>query len=117
VGADPTWPNRARYSIPCVVTLGSGGGAEQRELTRGLGTSGAGAVRESGCLGRAVRCCVFSLSVSLLFLFPSVCCSVELPLPDPPVSASFFSFSSARRQGEGRPRGAFLAGGSRNQNI
>jgi len=25
-GGDPTWPNRAQYSIPCDVTLGSGGG-------------------------------------------------------------------------------------------
>jgi len=24
--ADPTWPNRAGYSIPCAVMLGSGGG-------------------------------------------------------------------------------------------
>jgi len=24
--ADPNWPNRAQYSIPCAVTLGSGGG-------------------------------------------------------------------------------------------
>jgi len=27
VGADPTWPNRAWYSIPRDVTLGTGGGA------------------------------------------------------------------------------------------
>ena len=56
------------------------GGAARRGLTRGLGGQGAGPVRESGCLGRAVHCCVFSLFVSLLFLFPSVCCSVKLPL-------------------------------------
>ena len=24
--ADPTWPNRAGYSIPCAIMLGSGGG-------------------------------------------------------------------------------------------
>ena len=83
MGADPTWPNRTRYSIPCEVTLGSGGGGARRELSRGLGGRGAGPVQESGCLGRAVHCCVFSLFVPLLFLFPSVCCSVKLPLSRP----------------------------------
>ena len=84
-GGDPTWANRARYSISCDVTLGSGvgGGATRRELSHGLGGRGAGPVRESGCLGRTVRCCVFLLFVHLLFLFPSVCCSVKLPLSRP----------------------------------
>jgi len=40
--ADPNWPNRAGYSIPCAAMLGSGGGAGQRKGSRGLG------VRDSG---------------------------------------------------------------------
>jgi len=39
--ADPTWPNRTGYSIPCPMMLGSGwGGAGRRELTRGWGARG-----------------------------------------------------------------------------
>jgi len=34
---------------------------------------------------------------------------LNCPYPDPLVSACFFPFSSAPRQGEGRPRGAFVA--------
>jgi len=86
-GAQPGgggWPHLAKQS-PIFHTMWHHagfrcGGAVRRERSRGLGGRGASAVRESGCLGRTVRCCVFSLSVSLLFLFPSVCCSVKLPL-------------------------------------
>jgi len=49
-------------------------------------------------------------------LFPLFAVLLNCPYPDPPVSACFFPFSSAPRRGEGRPRGAFVAGGSRNQN-
>jgi len=55
----------------------------------------AAAVRESGSLGCAVRCCVFSLSVLLLFLFPLFAVLLNCPYPDPPVSACFSPFSSA----------------------
>ena len=76
-----------------------------------------GSTRRRSCPGERVCFCrVFSLSVSLLFLFPLFAVLLNCPYPNPPVSASFFSFSSARRQGEGRPRGAFVASGSRNQN-
>jgi len=54
--------------------------------------------------------CVFSLFVSLLFLFPLFAVLLNCPYPDPPLSACFFPFSSAPWQGEGRPRGAFVAG-------
>jgi len=57
-------------------------------------------------------CCVFSLSVSLLFLFPLFAVLLNYPYPDPPVSACFFPFSSAPWRGEGRPRGAFVTGRS-----
>jgi len=106
MGADPTWPNRARYSIPCDVTLGSGGGGGAAGTHRGSGARGAGAVRESGSVVRV--CVVFSP-----YLYHCCCCSLCLlfllncPYPDPPVSASFFPFSSAPRRWEGRPRGAF----------
>jgi len=56
--ADPTWPNRAGYSIPCAITLGSGGG----ELSGGnslVAGELVAVVVEGGSLGRAV-CVVFS---------------------------------------------------------
>jgi len=107
-GPTPTWPNRAGYSIPCAVMLGSGGeGVARWEHTHGSGASGAGPVRESRSVACAVRV-VFSpylycyCSCSLLFAVLLNC-----PYPDPPVSAFFFPFSSARQRGEGRPHGAF----------
>jgi len=45
-----------------------------------------------------------------LFLFPLFAVLFNCPYPDPTVSACFLPFSSAPRQGEGRPRGAFVAG-------
>jgi len=119
VGADPTWPNRARYSIPWDVTLGSGGGgAARRKGTCGLG-GGAAPVLS----GRVAVWVVQFVVVFSPYLY--CCCScfplfailLNCPYPDPPVSASFFSFSSAPRRGEGRPCGAFVAGGSRNQDT
>ena len=111
--ADPTpnWPNRAGYSIPCAVMLGSGGGElGGRELTLG---SGARVGSRGGRLcGLCSLCCVFSFSVLLLFLFPLFAVLLNCPYPNPPVSASFFPFSPASRRGEGQPRGAFVAGGS-----
>jgi len=113
--ADPTpaWPNRAGYSIPCAVMLGSRGGGARWELT----LEGTAEVVERGSVVRSVLFCVFPLSVSLLFLFPLFAVLLNCPYPDPPVSACFFPFSSAPRQGEGRPRGAFVAGCSQNQNT
>ena len=49
--------------------------------------------------------------------FPLFAVLLNCPYPDAPVSACFFSFSSACRWGEGRLCGAFVAGGSRNQNT
>jgi len=87
------------------------GGAGWQELTRSSGARSAGLVQEIGSLG-CVVCVVFSLSVSLLFLFPLFAVLLNCPYPDPQVSACFFPFSSAARRGEGRPRGAFVAGRS-----
>jgi len=90
-------------------------GHTQQELTcgSGVGRGGRGG-RFSGLCG---LCCVFSLSVLLLFLFPLFAVLLNCPYADPPVSASFFPFSSASRQGEGRLRGAFVAGGSRTRTF
>jgi len=113
--ADPTWPNRARYSIPCAVTLGSGEGGGAAGTHSRLG-SGAGPVRENGSVGRAV-CVVFSPYLyRCCSCFPLFAVLLNCPYPDPPVSACFFPFFSPPQRGEGRPHGAFVAGSSRNQN-
>ena len=39
VGAESIWPNRARYSIPCDVMLGSGGGGGAAGTLSQLGRS------------------------------------------------------------------------------
>jgi len=67
--------------------------------------------------GSCGSCCVFSLSVSLLLLFPLFAVLLNCPYPDPPVSACFFPFSSALQQGEGRLRGAFVAGCSQTRTL
>jgi len=102
------------YHVPsCWVPVGR---ATRRELARGSGVRSTGPVRENSSLGRAVRvvfspylysCCSCSLLFAVLLNFP---------YPDPPVSACFFPFS-AIWQGEGRLRGAFVAGGSQNLNT
>jgi len=76
-----------------------------RELVVAVGS-------ESCSLHSALLFRVFSVSVPLLFLFPLFAVLLNCPYPDPPVSACSFPFSSAPRQGEGQPRGAFVAGGS-----
>jgi len=80
--ADPSWPNRAGYSIPCVSCWVPG--------------------------GSVLFCVVFPLSVSLLLLFLLFAVLLNCPYPDPPVSACFFPLSSAPWRGEGRPRGTFV---------
>jgi len=87
----PTWPNRAGYSIPCAVMVDSSGGGGTAGTHSRLGNAGVGLVRESGSLGRAVRCCVFSLSVLLLLLFPLFVVLLNCPYPDPPVFCLFLS--------------------------
>jgi len=111
----PTWPNRAGYSIPCDVMLRSGGGGGAAGTPRGSGGLSGDSVRESGSVLR-VCFCIFPFSVLLLLLFPLSAVLLNCPYPDPPVSACFFPFSSAPQRGEGRPRGAFVAGCSQQQN-
>ena len=86
------------------------GGVAQKELTRGSGPRGGS--REGRLSGLCGLCCVFSLSVSLLLLFPLSAVLLNCPYPDPLVSACFFPFSSAPRRGEGRLSGTFVAGRS-----
>jgi len=112
--ADPTWPNRAGYSILCAIMLGSGGGELGRgnSLAAGERRCRSGPVWESGFLCCAV-CVVFSPDLyHSCYCFPLFAVVLNCPYPDPPVSACFFPFSSAPRWGEGRPRGAFVAGHS-----
>ena len=79
--ADPTWPNRAEYSTPCAVIPVGG--------TWAVGVHSAQRwERLSGLCG---FCCVFSLSVSLLFLFPLFAVSVKLPLSRPTSFCLFLS--------------------------
>jgi len=110
--AGPTWPDRAGYSIPCAVMLGSGGG----ELGRGELTCGSGARCCGGGRGEQLFC-----AICFVLCIPLICIVVvpvpfavllNCPYPDPPFSACFFPFSSAPWRGEGRPCGAFVAGRS-----
>ena len=107
--ADPTWPNRAGYSISCAVMLGSGGGELGSGNSLAARECAAAVVGESGSL-----CCAvcFVHSPYLYRWFPLFAVLLNRPYPEPPVSACFFPFSSSPWRGEGRPRGAFVSGRS-----
>ena len=94
-----------RHACPAGGELGSGNSLAAQERAAAVAS-------ESGSVGSAVLFCVFSLSVALLFLFPLFAVLLNCPYPDPPVSASFFPFSSAPLRGEGQPCGPFVAGRS-----
>jgi len=115
--ADPTWPNRAGHSIPCAVMLGSGGGgqcnrdslaARERERRSCLGE------RLSGSCG---LCRVFSLCVSLLFLFPLFAVLLNCPYPDPAVFCLFLSILLHTVVGGGVAAWRFCCRLQPNQNI
>jgi len=84
-----TQPGQTEQDIPyhvlsCWVRWGGPGG---RELSCVLGGRGTGpGERLSGSCG---LCCVFSLSVSLLLLFPLFAVLLNCPYPDPPVFCLF----------------------------
>jgi len=88
--ADPTWPNRAGYSIPCAIMLGfGGGGAGRQELSRG---SGGRSVGRGGRLCCAECFVLFILLIcTVVVTVPSVCCSVKLPLSRPTSFCRFLS--------------------------
>ena len=97
--ADPTWPNRAGYSIPCVIMLGSGGGRW--------------AVAWERVALWVVQFVLCFLICIVVVTVPFVCCSVKLPLSR---ATSFCLFLSILLHtpagGEGQLRGAFVAGRS-----
>jgi len=83
VGADPTWPNRAGYSILRDVTLGSGGGggaAGTHSRLAGARCWSCSGERLSGSCG-SLLC--FLLICTIVVTVPFVCCSVKLPLSRP----------------------------------
>ena len=87
----PTWPNRAGYSIPCAVMLGSGGRGGQRG-----GNSLAAQERAAPVLfGRVGPLCefvsYFLLICIVVVAVPFVCCSVNLPLSRPTSFCLFLS--------------------------
>jgi len=82
VGADPTWPNRARYSIPCDTTLGSGGAGQRgRDVLAARERAALVLSRRAGLLCEFVS--YFLLICIVVVPVPSVCCSVKLPLSRP----------------------------------
>ena len=78
--AHPTWPDRAGYSIPCAIMLGSCGGEQ--------GGGNSLAARERAAAVQSGRAALWVLWFVLCFLLicivvvtvPFVCCSVKLPL-------------------------------------
>jgi len=113
--ADPTWPNRAGYSIPCAVMLDSGWRELGSRISLMALERAVAAVGQSCSLRSAVLCCVFSLSASLLLLFPSFAIPLNCPYPDPPVSDCFLSVLLRTPAGGGAAewsRGTFVAGRS-----
>jgi len=78
------------------------------------------AAREDTAAVRSGRAAVWV--VPFVLCFPLICIVVVVPVafavllncpyPDPPVSASFFPFSSSPWRREGRPCGSFFAGHS-----
>ena len=89
--ADPTWPNRAGYSIPWAAMLGSGGGGRHggkslaaRELVAPVWSG-----RTALWVVQFVLC--FLLICIVVVTVPFVCCSVKLPLSQPTSFCLFLS--------------------------
>ena len=119
-GAQPGgggWPHLAKQS-PVFHTMWRwvpvGGGRRGRNSLTAR-EHAAPVLSERAGLFCGLFCHVFSLSVSLL-LFPLFAVLLNCPYPDPPVFCLFISILLRTAEGEGRPRGSFVAGGSRNQN-
>jgi len=91
------------------------GGAGQRELTRGSGARGGSPGQQlSGLCG---LCCVYSLSVSLLLLFPLFAVLLNCPYPDPPVFCLFLSILLCTLAGGGAATWRFCCQPQPNHNI
>jgi len=82
------------------------GGAGWWELTRVSGSRGISPGEQLS--GLCSLCCVSSSSVSLLLLFPSVCCSVKLPLSRPTSFCLFLSILLCTPAGGGVATWRFL---------
>ena len=113
-GADPTWPNRTGYLIPCAVTQASRWGASQREVSRGSGAQGGTGWWELLC---AFCClfCIFSSSVLLLLLFASFTVLLNCPYSGPQIFCLFLSIPLPTPEGgwvTEQLRGPFVAGHS-----
>jgi len=112
--ADPIWPNRAGYSIPCAVMLGSGWG----ELGGGKAVVarehvGHWVVRVALCILLFVLCIL--LTGIDVVIAPFVCCSVKLPLSRPTCFCLFLSIlfpTPAGGEAAEQPCGPFVAGHS-----
>jgi len=113
--AYPTWPNRARYSIPCAVMLGSGGG----ELGGGNSLAALEGTESSSVL-RALFCW-FVLCIPLFCIIvvpvPFVCCSVKLPLSRPTSFCLFLSILLRSPAGGGAAAWCFCCRPLPNQNT
>jgi len=97
---DPTWPNRAGYSIPCAVMLDSGGG--ERGGGNSLAAREHAASVWSGRVSLSVvRFVLCFLLICIVVAVPFVCCSVKLPLSRP-ISFLLVSFHSPPHPGGGR---------------
>jgi len=107
--ADPNWPNKTGYLIPCAIMLGDEWGSWPGE---GNHCSGA-----RWALGseRVALCIPLFLSVLLFLLFTSFAVMLNCPYPSPRVSP--FSFHSSphptRGRGADRPRGPLLLVGAK----
>jgi len=117
----PTWPNRAGYSIPCAVTLGSGGGGSAAGTLSRLGsTQQRVGPRERFCsAGSVLRVCfVYSpFLYRCCSCFPSVCCSVKLPLSRPTSFCLFLSILLRTPVGGGAAAWRFCCRLQPNQNM
>ena len=113
--ADPTWPNRAGYSVPCAFMLGSRwGGAEQRELTQ----EHAAAVRSGRAALWVVRIVLCILLICIIIVtVPFVCCSVKLPLSRPTCFCLFLSILLCTAAGGGAATWRFCCWPQPNHNT
>jgi len=112
----PTWPNRAGYSIPCAVMLGSSGGGR-----RGRNSLTA-RERAAARFGRAALLCglfcrVLSFCVLLLFQFPLFADLLNCPYPNPPVFCLVFSILLHTPAGGEAAAWRFCCQRQPNQNI
>jgi len=115
--ADPTWPNRAGYSIPCAGHAGFWlGAAGQRELTRGSGARSGGGSGERLCCAVCFVLCILLICIVVVAV-PFVCCSLKLPLSRPTSFCLFLSILLAPWRGEGQLRGAFVDGCSQTTTL